>query len=200
MSSISRKLDSNRWIWWSLDSSGMLRSVTSQKSEYLNKTAAETWYTAGENVFFLDGEVCGDRNSWTWYVKNYHLKLIPYVKIHYKREDPSKHYAHKVITPQHYYLYIYVSIMPSRLENAVIWACLNPRCLSGLSFFSDHRPGQTSAVLRHLKGNQQTTTRYFLSESTQGSYCVVSKTLLYITHRHAISFRYFLIKIPVRCQ
>jgi len=32
--------------------------------------------------------------------------------------------------------------------------------VSGLSFFSEYRPGQTSAVLCLLKGNQQTTTRY----------------------------------------
>lgn len=39
--------------------------------------------------------------------------------------------------------------------------------VSGLSFFSEHRPGQTSAVPRPLKGNQQTTTRYLLSDRTR---------------------------------
>ena len=100
MSSRSRKVESNRWISWSLGSSGMLRSVTSQKSEWLNYTAAEAWYISGESVFFLVGTDCGDRNSWTWYVKRSHWKPILYVKINYKRDDPNKHYAHKIITPQ----------------------------------------------------------------------------------------------------
>jgi hypothetical protein len=69
MSSRSRKLESNRWISWSLGFSGTLRSVTSQKSERLNYTSAEARNIAGESVFFLDGADCGDRNSWTWYVK-----------------------------------------------------------------------------------------------------------------------------------
>jgi len=102
MSSRSRKLESNRWISWSLGSSGMLRSVTSRKSEGLNYTSAEAWNIAGEGVFFLDGADCVDRNSWTWYLKKCHWKLIPYVKINYKGEEPSEHCAHKVITPQQY--------------------------------------------------------------------------------------------------
>jgi hypothetical protein len=96
MSSTSR--ESNRWNSWSLGSSGMLCSVTSQKSERLNYTSAEAWNIAGESVFFPDGAYCGDRSSWTWYVKKCHWKPIPYVKINHKREEPSKHYAHKIIS------------------------------------------------------------------------------------------------------
>jgi hypothetical protein len=69
MPSRSRKLESNRWISWCLGSSGILRSVTSQKSERLNYTLAEAWNIAGESVFFHDGADCGDRNSWTRYAK-----------------------------------------------------------------------------------------------------------------------------------
>jgi hypothetical protein len=75
MSSRSRKLECNRWISWSLGSSGMLRSVAFQKSESLNYTTAEAWNIAVKGVFFLDGADCGDRNSWTWYVKKCNWKL-----------------------------------------------------------------------------------------------------------------------------
>jgi len=61
--------------------------------------------------------------------------------------------------------------------------------LSGLSLFSEYRPAQTSAVLCPLKGNQQTTTRYFLSDPTRRFElcCQQDITILYSPARNCIS-------------
>jgi hypothetical protein len=60
----------------------------------------------------------------------------------------------------------------------------------------DDSLGQTSTVVWLFKENQQITASYFLGDPTKPFELSSDE----VTHRHATSFPYFLIKSPVRCQ